>query len=159
VLGDSPWTSIAGSPLPEAPCAPNGNGNAGGYQLVSPNWRSNWVRGFSWYHNGVDIAANYGNPIRAAQAGEVIWAGWDFYGLGYSIKINHCNNVSTVYGHMSQLLAKAGDHVQPGQVIGLEGSTGFSTGPHLHFMVEWNNVPVDPMPYYGYAICRVTGRC
>lgn len=159
VFGDSPWTSIAGDPLPEAPCAPNGNGSPIGYDLQSPNWHSAWVRGFTWYHNGVDIAANAGNPIRAAQAGEVIWSGWDFYGLGYSIKINNCNHVSTVYGHMEQLLAKAGDMVQPGQIIGLEGSTGFSTGPHLHFMVEWNNVPVDPMQYYGYSICKVTGNC
>jgi LysM repeat protein len=159
VFGDSPWTSIAGDPLPEAPCAPNGNGNPSGYQLVSPNWHSNWVRGFSWYHNGVDIAANAGNPIRAAQAGEVIWAGWDFYGLGNSIKINNCNHISTVYGHMEQLLVKAGDFVQPGQIIGLEGSTGFSTGPHLHFMVEWDNTPVDPMQYFNYSICRITDYC
>ncbi len=159
VFGDSPWTSIAGDPLPEAPCAPNGNGNPMGYQLVSGNWHSYWVRGFTWYHNGVDIAAPAGNPIRAAQAGQVIWSGWDFYGLGYSIKINHCNHVSTVYGHMEQLLVKAGDFVQPGQVIGLEGSTGFSTGPHLHFMVEWDNAPVDPMQYYNYSICKVTGTC
>ena len=159
VFGDSPWTSIAGDPLPEAPCAPNGNGTPAGYQLVSPNWHSGWVRGFTYYHNGVDIAANAGNPIRAAQAGEVIWSGWDFYGLGYSIKINHCNHIATIYGHMEQLLAKAGDFVQPGQIIGLEGSTGFSTGPHLHFMVEWNNVPVDPMSYYDLSICKVTGNC
>jgi LysM repeat protein len=159
VLGNSPWTSIAGDPLPFALCGPTGNGYAPAYQLVSPNPGSHWVRGFTWYHNGVDIAANYGNPIRAAQAGEVIWSGWDYYGLGYSVKINNCNHIATVYGHMSQLLVKAGDNVTAGQIIGLEGSTGNSTGPHLHFMVEWDNNPVDPMAYYNYSICSVTGYC
>ena len=90
-----------------------------------------------------------GNPIKAAQAGEVIWAGWDVGGLGYSVKINNCYGISTVYGHMESLLVKTGAEVQQGEQIGLEGSTGWSTGPHLHFMVEVNNNPVDPSPYYG----------
>jgi hypothetical protein len=159
VLGDSPWTSIAGDPQEGALCGPNGNGNPTAYHLVSPNPGSHWVRGFTWYHNGVDIAANAGNPIRAAQDGEVIWAGWDFYGLGYSIKINNCFHIATVYGHMEQLLVKAGQNVHAGDIIGLEGSTGFSTGPHLHFMVEVDNNPVDPMAYYSWSVCRVTGAC
>ena len=157
-FGNSPWTSIAGDPAPgsEVVCGPNGNGNPMAYQLHSPNWGSNWVRGFTWYHNGVDIAAAEGNPIHAAQAGQVIWAGWDVGGLGNSVKINHCNHISTVYGHMDKLLVKAGDLVQQGDPIGLEGSTGWSTGPHLHFMVEVDNVPVDPMAYYNYNTNSVT---
>lgn len=159
VYGSSPWNSIAGNPMPEQPCAPDGQGNPLGYKLVSPNPGAHWVRGFTGTHNGDDIAALFGNPIRAAQDGQVIWAGWDFYGLGYSIKINNCGHIATMYGHMSQLLVKAKQNVHAGDVIGLEGSTGNSTGPHLHFMVEWNNEPVDPMPYFAYSVCRITATC
>ena len=154
--GNSPWTSIAGTPPKEVPCAPNGNGNPMGYKLVPPNPGAIWIRGFTWYHNGVDLAAPEGNPIHAAQAGEVIWAGWDVGGLGWSVKINHCNGISTVYGHMEKLLVKVHDVVIPGAVIGLEGSTGWSTGPHCHFMVEWNNNPVNPMAYYGWSVAAIT---
>jgi murein DD-endopeptidase MepM/ murein hydrolase activator NlpD len=104
----------------------------------------------------VDIAAAEGNPIHAAQSGQVIWAGWDVGGLGWSVKINHCDHISTVYGHMDKLLVKAGDNVQQGDPIGLEGSTGWSTGPHLHYMVEVDNQPVDPMAYYNYNTNSVT---
>jgi murein DD-endopeptidase MepM/ murein hydrolase activator NlpD len=156
VFGSSPWTSIAGDPGKEALCGPNGNGDPAGYQLQSPNKGAAWVRGFSWYHNGVDIANPAGAPITAAQSGEVIWAGWDVGGLGYSVKINHCNGVSTVYGHMEQLLVKAGENVEVGETVGLEGSTGWSTGPHLHFMVEWYNNPVDPLGYYNWSTYNIT---
>jgi len=156
-FGSSPWTSMAGAPLPEALCGVNGNGVPTAYDLVPPNPGSFWVRGFSWYHDGVDISITAGNPIHAAQSGEVIWAGWDVGGLGYSIKINNCYGISTVYGHMESLNVKAGDNVVAGYTIGLEGSTGWSTGPHLHFMVEVNNNPVDPSQYYGYSCDGVTG--
>jgi murein DD-endopeptidase MepM/ murein hydrolase activator NlpD len=159
IFGSSPWTSIASfQGEPEALCDPdNGNGNPLGYGLVAPNPKSFWVRGFSWYHDGVDISITAGNPIHAAQAGEVIWAGWDVGGLGYSVKINNCNGISTVYGHMESLNVKVKDNVEAGATIGLEGSTGWSTGPHLHFMVEVNNVAVDPSAYYGFSCNAVTG--
>src|SRR5262249_46697822 len=155
-FGSSPWTSYAGTPPPELPCAPNGNGVPANYQLKSPNWGAAWIRGFTWYHNGVDLATASGNPIHAAQAGQVIWSGWDVGGLGWSIKIDNCYGISTVYGHMLKTLLKAGDPVTVGEVIGLEGSTGWSTGPHLHFMVEVNNNPVDPMMYYNYDNYQIT---
>lgn len=149
VFGSNWWNSVSGTPDPESPCAPDGHGNPLGYKLHSPNWGSHWVRGFTWYHNGDDVAAAAGNPIHAAQSGQVIWAGWDgTNGLGWSVKINNCNHISTLYGHMQKVLVKPGDFVLAGDVVGLEGSTGWSTGPHLHFMVEWDNVPVDPFPYF-----------
>jgi len=156
--GDSMWASHAGDPPPEAPCGVDGHGVPTGYQLQnqSPNPGSHWVRGFTWFHNGVDLAATNGNPIRAVQAGEVIWAGWANDGFGYSVKINHCFHISTAYGHMQQVLVHVHSFVQPGDVIGLEGSTGWSTGPHCHFMVEVDNQPVDPMPYYGYSQLKIT---
>lgn len=153
-FGPNWWDSIAGTPPAESPCAPNGGANELGYQLQAPNWGSRWVRGFivygTWvYHTGVDLAAPQGNVIHAAQAGQVIWAGYDSTnGLGWSVKIDHCNHVSTVYGHMMRILAHTGDFVDVGAPIGLEGSTGNSTGPHLHFMVEWNNLWVNPMLFY-----------
>ncbi|HEV8192873.1 MAG TPA: M23 family metallopeptidase, partial [Ktedonobacterales bacterium] len=67
-----------------------------------------------------------------------------------------CFGVSTVYGHMLKTLKKAGDPVTAGELIGLEGSSGWSTGPHLHYMVEVNNVPVDPMAYYNYNTYQIT---
>jgi len=160
-FGDSPWTSIAGDPLQEAQCGPGADPSApDAYQLVQPNLGAHWVRGFTSWHNGVDIAAPAGNPIRAAQAGQVIWAGWDFFGLGWSVKINHCHHISTVYGHMIQAPnVKVGDNVEAGAIIGLEGSTGNSTGPHLHFMVEEDNNPVDPLKYYSWSICDILKAC
>jgi LysM repeat protein len=156
--GNSMWASHAGEPPPEVPCGVDGHGTSVNYQLKPPNPNSNWVRGFTWYHNGVDMSAPRGNPIKAAQAGEVIWAGYANDGFGWSIKINHCFHISTAYGHMDALNVKVHDIVQPGDTIGFEGSTGWSTGPHLHYMVEYDNVPIDPMPYYGYshnAICGI----
>jgi murein DD-endopeptidase MepM/ murein hydrolase activator NlpD len=154
-FGPNWWNSMAGVSIPlESPCAPNGGNNPRGYKLTSPNWNSYWVRGYivygTWvYHTGVDLAAPRGNPIHAAQTGQVIWAGYDSTnGLGWSVKIDHCNHLSTVYGHMDKLLVTAGQYVTQGQPIGLEGSTGNSTGPHLHYMVEWNNMWLDPMLYY-----------
>lgn len=154
-FGPNWWNSNAGVNIPsESPCAPDGGNNPLAYKLTSPNWNSYWVRGYivygTWvYHTGVDLAAPRGNPIHAAQQGQVIWAGYDATnGLGWSVKIDHCHHLSTVYGHMDKLLVHVGDYVTQGQPIGLEGSTGNSTGPHLHYMVEWNNMWLDPMLYY-----------
>jgi len=158
IFGTDWWNSYAGKPGPEAICGVNGNGNYLAYDFVSPNPHSYWVRGFSWYHDGVDLSGPMGNPIDAAQAGQVIWAGYDATnGFGWSIVINHCNHVSTLYGHMLKILVKAGDNVEAGQEIGLEGSTGWSTGPHLHISVLWDNVMIDPMLFYP-SVAAITGQ-
>ncbi len=108
---------------------------------------------FSWYHNGVDIA-KYNNqaepPIFACASGTVYRAGWDPWGLGLHVRIDHGNGYSTVYGHMSQLNVAYGQHVDKGDVIGVMGSTGRSTGPHVHFTVEYKGVPQNPLNYAGY---------
>ena len=158
VFGNCVFCAVAGTPPPESPCAPDGNGDPLGYHLVAPNPHSTFIRGFSWYHNGVDLAAPEGNTEVAAQAGQVIWAGWDFNGFGYSVKINHCHGLATSYGHMDKVTVTVGQFVQAGAPIGLEGSTGWSTGPHCHFMV-WvaGNQYVDPWPYYG-SIQAITGN-
>jgi murein DD-endopeptidase MepM/ murein hydrolase activator NlpD len=97
-------------------------------------------------HYGVDMAAPIGTKYYAAHAGTVILAAWDG-GYGNAIKIDHGNGVETVYGHSSKLLVTAGQHVEAGQLIGLIGSTGDSTGPHLHFEVNVNGQHLDPMKY------------
>ena len=101
-------------------------------------------------HTGLDIGGPNGGAIRAADGGQVIWAGWKG-GYGKAIMINHGNrngrNIITLYGHMSGLAVSAGQSVGKGQVIGYEGSTGYSTGPHLHFEVRVDGAPVNPMSY------------
>jgi murein DD-endopeptidase MepM/ murein hydrolase activator NlpD len=90
---------------------------------------------FSSWHNGIDVANSMGTPVRAAQAGRVVYSGWDNSGFGYMVRIDHGNGLQTLYGHASRLIAKVGDYVDQGQVIMLMGSTGRSTGPHVHFSV------------------------
>lgn len=98
-------------------------------------------------HTGIDLAAPYGTPIMAADSGQVIWVGWDWSGLGWAVKISHGDYIATIYGHMDHYIVKVGQSVTKGQVIGYEGSTGASTGPHLHFMVLVHNVWVNPLLY------------
>jgi murein DD-endopeptidase MepM/ murein hydrolase activator NlpD len=92
---------------------------------------------FSWYHRAIDIATAFGTPIVAADAGRVIVAGWpDNSGYGNRVEIDHGNGFITLYGHMSKIYVTAGQSVNRGDQIGLEGSTGRSTGPHLHFEIR-----------------------
>lgn len=97
-------------------------------------------------HEGIDIAAPSGAPIRSAAAGTVIYAGW-LGGYGNLVVVDHGGGVSTAYAHMSSIASGTGQQVALGQVIGYVGSTGHSTGPHLHFEVRINGQAVDPLRY------------
>ncbi len=97
-------------------------------------------------HNGIDIPAPGGSNIRAANSGTVIRATWDS-GYGWYIIIDHGGGISTLYAHARELVAKAGDKVERGQVIAKVGTTGTSTGNHLHFEVRVNGTPVNPLNY------------
>lgn len=148
-FGSDPWNSTAGTTDPQNICAPQGNADNQAdrqkFQMIDPNPNSSFARGFTWYHNGVDLDNPPGTPILAAQAGLVLFGGWDIGGLGWSVKINNCWGLSTIYGHMMYPpKVHAGDYVQVGDQIGQEGSTGNSTGPHLHFMTEWYNQWANP---------------
>lgn len=98
-------------------------------------------------HNGVDLAGAQGAPIYAYMAGTVVFSGWDSTGYGYCVKINHGNGLVTIYAHASALYVYAGQYVSAGQTIAGVGSTGWSTGNHLHFEVRSNGVPVNPWVY------------
>jgi murein DD-endopeptidase MepM/ murein hydrolase activator NlpD len=102
-------------------------------------------RGFE-YHEGQDIDAQYGDAVQVAAGGKVTIAGWQ-RGYGKVVYVDHGNGVSTRYGHLSQINVTVGETVARGQIIGLVGSTGRSTGPHLHYEVRINNQPVDPKKY------------
>ena len=97
-------------------------------------------------HEGIDIAAGSGSAIRAASAGVVKRASW-YGGYGNAVIIDHGGGVQTLYGHNSSLSVQPGDRVRAGQVIAKVGSTGDSTGPHLHFEVQVDGEPVNPRPW------------
>jgi len=90
--------------------------------------------------------ASYGDPIFACRAGTVVDAGWQG-GYGNATVIDHGGGMATLYGHQSRLGVTPGQHVTAGQIIGYIGSTGYSTGPHLHFEVRLAGNPVNPAPY------------
>lgn len=102
-------------------------------------------RGYE-YHEGQDIDAEYGAPVQAAASGKVMIAGRQ-RGYGNVVYVDHGAGLSTRYGHLSQINVAVGQTVTRGQTIGLVGSTGRSTGPHLHYEVRINNQPVDPKRY------------
>jgi murein DD-endopeptidase MepM/ murein hydrolase activator NlpD len=120
-----------------------------GAPLGSPyGMRVDPLTGAGGFHPGVDFEASAATPIRAAGAGLVVMAG-DCGSYGNCVVIDHGTQLATVYAHQSAPIAKVGDHVTVGQVIGLVGSTGLSTGPHLHFEVRLRGVPIDPVPTLG----------
>jgi LysM repeat protein len=101
----------------------------------------------SWIHTGLDIACPWGTPIRAAEAGKVISVQYGRTGYGYHVIIDHGGGVQTLYAHLSSIDVVVGQNIKKGQAIGAEGSTGRSTGPHLHFEVRINGVRVNPLNY------------
>jgi murein DD-endopeptidase MepM/ murein hydrolase activator NlpD len=109
---------------------------------VTSGFGSRWGR----MHEGIDIAVGVGTPVHAAAAGTVIYAGW-MEGYGNLVAIDHGNGLSTAYGHNSTLACSVGQTVSAGQVVAYSGSTGHSTGPHVHFEVRVGGSPVDPLGY------------
>jgi len=119
---------------------------ASGNKMTWPTQGHRITQYFSWRHPGVDIANKSGTPIYAADAGVVEFAGWAT-GYGNSIVINHGGGKKTRYGHASKLFVKVGDEVEKGENIMAMGSTGWSTGPHLHFEVIINGGKYNPLNY------------
>lgn len=116
-------------------------------EITSPyGYRVHPIWGTTIYHSGIDIGVDEGTPVHAADGGVIVWSGW-MGGYGYAVVIDHGNGLSTLYGHNSELAVDEGQSVAKGQVISYAGSTGNSTGPHVHFEVRANGDPVDPMGY------------
>ena len=105
--------------------------------------------GGSDFHPGIDIANDYGTPILAAASGTVTAAGWNSGGYGNMVDIDHGNGIWTRYGHAEAVVVTVGETVQKGQLIAYMGSTGFSTGPHVHYEVHVNGELVNPILYLG----------
>ncbi len=146
------------------PTKPAGNGNGGtpintnGITWVIPcdytqvssafGWRIHPISGKEKFHNGVDLWARgiYGKPIYATREGVVSYTGW--YGSGgWTVMIDHLDGFKSIYMHMTNFIVSEGDFLTAGQVIGYVGSTGGSTGPHLHFEIRYNGASVNPMNY------------
>lgn len=119
-----------------------------GQYRVTSNFggRADPITGVWTSHGGTDIAAPYGTPIVSANAGVVIFAGWH-YSYGNYVIVDHGGGIATLYGHCSKLLVSKGQAVSRGEKIALIGSTGYSTGNHLHFEVRINGVRTQPMDY------------
>ncbi len=99
-------------------------------------------------HSGIDLAAPYGTPIKASEGGVVIYSGW-YGGYGKVVIIDHAKGFSTLYAHLSSAKVTVGTRVKQGDVVGFEGSTGYATGPHLHFEVREQGKPKNPVIYLG----------
>ena len=119
-------------------------------------WRMHPILGFMKLHKGVDIGASYGSPIYAVTDGTVSFAG-RAGGYGNFVKLAHAGGLETGYGHMSRMAVSRGAHVSRGQVIGYVGSTGMSTGPHLHWEVWRGGVSIDPRRLSFDSVAQLTG--
>lgn len=119
-----------------------------GYTLTSPfGMRKHPVLGINRMHNGIDMACAQGTPIYATRAGKVTTAAYQAGGAGYYVSINHLDGFSSIYMHMTNFVVSAGQSVTQGQLIGYVGSTGISTGPHLHFGISYAGSYVNPLAY------------
>ncbi|HEY1653505.1 MAG TPA: peptidoglycan DD-metalloendopeptidase family protein [Candidatus Tumulicola sp.] len=132
------------------PSVPSGGSGSFSWPVTGPitspfGWRSNPFGGSPEFHQGLDIAAPSGTTVTAAASGTVIMAQW-YGGYGNYILLDHGGGYSTGYGHLSAIYVSNGQAVKRGQAIGAVGSTGASTGPHLHFEVRIDGKPVDPAP-------------
>ena len=154
-LAEANKNNVAGSTSGSSSTSTSGSGASSGF--VAPlnymtvtcayGWRIHPIWGDKRFHTGVDLAGNQGDPIYAIASGTVTTASYsDAY--GYNVSISHGNGYGSMYAHMTNYIVSAGDYVSQGQVIGYVGSTGWSTGPHLHFEIYVNGSTVNPMSYY-----------
>jgi murein DD-endopeptidase MepM/ murein hydrolase activator NlpD len=141
--GRSEWINAANAARPAA--------SASGIMMPAQGpitsyfgYRYHPILHFTRFHAGLDIGAGWGSPIVAVADGQVIGAGWSA-GYGREVQIAHAGRLTSLYGHMSQIVAQPGSYVRAGQLIGYVGSSGLSTGPHLHFEVRQGGQPVNPL--------------
>ena len=146
-----PTTRPSGTDTTPSTQAPSSSGwisPLSSYTLTSPfGMRIHPIQKVWKMHNGVDMSAPQGTPIYAAKSGKVTKTSYQAGGAGYYVSINHGDGFSSVYMHMTHYIVSPGQYVSAGQVIGYVGSTGGSTGPHLHFGIAYNGTYVNPMNY------------
>ncbi len=145
---------------PSGAMAAEPDGSAEGREAVPAfsepaNWpaRGDVTSPFGWrvyrsrpnYHTGIDVALRYGTPVMATADGTVVGSGWQ-PGYGWSVLVQHGEGYNTLYAHLSEALAQLGERVKPGEIVGLSGSSGNSTGPHLHYEIWKDGQPLDPRP-------------
>ena len=146
-----PTTKPSGKDTTPSTQAPSSSGwikPVKSYTLTSPfGMRVHPISGKWKMHEGVDMSAPQGTPIYAAKTGKVTRTAYQEGGAGYYVSINHGDGFASIYMHMTHYIVSPGQHVTAGQVIGYVGSTGGSTGPHLHFGISYNGTYVNPMNY------------
>ncbi|MDX9975591.1 MAG: M23 family metallopeptidase [FCB group bacterium] len=130
-VGDSPWSQILGQPAHLT----------SEFGIRKDPFTRRWVQ-----HEGLDLAAPEGTTVTPMRAGEVVYSGWQS-GYGKMVIVRHDDGLETVYGHGSKLLVRAGERVTEDTPLAEVGSTGRSTGSHLHFEVRKDGSAVDPVPY------------
>ncbi len=118
-----------------------------GIETSGFGWRISPFGGGQEFHPGIDIAGRVGTPVLATAGGTVIWSGWDG-GFGKTVKIRHVDGIVTLFGHLSQCFVHIGEEVRRGQIVAALGSTGLSTGPHLHYEILVHQKPVNPKRYF-----------
>ncbi len=132
------------------------------FPLMAPRISSKYgfrvhpIRGFSAKHQGVDLAAPENSPVRAITSGRVVFAG-NYAGYGKLVTIEHKNGKASLYAHLSKISIKIGENVDAGKIIGEVGSTGISTGPHLHFEWRDNGVARDPLQVFPFLAAKPEG--
>jgi murein DD-endopeptidase MepM/ murein hydrolase activator NlpD len=141
--GRSEWIDAANADRPE-PVESGMMLPVDGHITSYFGYRYHPILHFTRFHAGLDIGASWGSPIVAAGDGRVVAAGWAG-GYGREVQIAHGGGLTSLYGHMSEIVAQPGSFVRQGQVIGYVGSSGLSTGPHVHFEVRENGAPVNPL--------------
>jgi len=143
----SPATAQVGGP---GACPPTNSSAAGTGTFVYPTDR-HYLSGYNYdvktNHLAIDLAANLGDNIYASDGGVIVYAGWNNFGYGNMIMIDHGNGFQTLYAHLSKLWVGCGAGVRKSDVIAAAGATGNASGPHLHFEIRYNGVPQDPWDY------------
>ncbi len=140
-------SNLVSMPMGPGACAPQEPGPSAGWQRPLNGYTI--TRGYADWHPGIDLAASEGTPVMAANTGRVIFAGWSTWGYGYAVVLSH-GPFATLYGHMSAVNVGCGQVVGMGQVIGAVGTTGNSSGPHLHFEILYNGIRGNPAATMGF---------
>jgi len=127
-------------------------------QTFEQHVRRAQANGWQYYNGGIDWAVPSGTSIKAAQDGTVKEVRNDATGYGTHVRVEHANNYLTIYAHMQKISVKVGDQVKAGDVLGKSDNTGNSTGPHLHFELRKNNIPIDPAPLLVTKLSGTSGQ-